>query len=696
MIRTLARLLALSLILGSNGELARGQESPAFSIAVDQGHPWRPPFGLDRVGTPRELAIQARDQPPPGDYRIVGFSEGRASSQAGVVFPPHPPYRVRMPLFKGCDEVVLTRSAPGAKDQPLARLKTTPPALEADAVAAADPVVNPVDLGTILVPHGWLLTGPGANVTVEAAALAWVRGHEGAHLKLFYKSAPQASMVEPFPLAAGMIHRARFMLTCPPPRGDRDALAVRLEDADSSLLWAKEIPVMRVAHPPARPRFGATYERLRYDAPISVRRSNGEFTSIPYEGAWKPETRDVVVWLPNGGRFVFWRGSSDIPFWAGRHNTAACYEWAEIISQPAGAVDCVEPLMDKELRYSRVQIVESTPARVHVRWSYQSTDLLYKVWGDLAVEDYYFYPDGLGARVVTLVADPANDYELAEFILLTPQGAYPFDVLPRAPIDALFLDGARLTYTFPDPSLKSPPSPPRPAKDQAAIYRLRLSPGEEHAAVSFAPRLKRFPKVVFGPFWDQGLMVTPCYWGSHWPLARGNSTGNAIDDRVALTPCHSSIMSWANDRPEPLFSLDSTLPDAQGRMRPMKVSRWAWLIGMTSAPDDLLLDWARSYAAAPRFEVHGATALNQQKALERRAIELKGGGRDVELVLEPAPVWMNPVVEWTDAPPGEPRIELDGQALDRSRYAWDGQVLWIQARLDRRTSLRIHVEPARP
>ena len=38
--------------------------------------------------------------------------------------------------------------------------------------------------------------------------------------------------------------------------------------------------------------------------------------------------------------------------------------------------------MDKELRYGRVEIMESTAARVHVRWTYQSTDLHYKVWGD--------------------------------------------------------------------------------------------------------------------------------------------------------------------------------------------------------------------------------------------------------------------------------------------------------------------------
>ena len=136
-----------------------------------------------------------------------------------------------------------------------------------------------------------------------------------------------------------------------------------------------------------------------------------------------------MVSLPNGSRFVFWRGSSYIPFWAGKHNTGACYEWAEMLSRPGDAVDCVEPLMDKELRYGRVEIVESTAARVHVRWTYQSTDLHYKVWGDEAVEDYYFYPDGFGTRVLTLKTAPETEYELSEFIILTPPG----DVSARRP-----------------------------------------------------------------------------------------------------------------------------------------------------------------------------------------------------------------------------------------------------------------------
>jgi hypothetical protein len=98
-----------------------------------------------------------------------------------------------------------------------------------------------------------------------------------------------------------------------------------------------------------------------------------EVTKIPHERVWVPERKDVVIALPNGPRFVFWRGTAYTPFWAGKHNTAVNFEFAEAPRRPDG-LDCIDAPSDKELRRSRVEIVESTPARVHVRWSAQSCD----------------------------------------------------------------------------------------------------------------------------------------------------------------------------------------------------------------------------------------------------------------------------------------------------------------------------------
>jgi hypothetical protein len=677
-----------SILIGPAGSCLASAEG--FQIRLDPGHPWRPPFGLERVGRPISVVVQVEQRPAETGHVLTALSRGKEVGRHDVRFPTTPPYSVRVAIKDDADELILSSpSRGGAKPVELARMTVQMPEFEADAIARPDGIVNPVDLGTILVPSGWLLLGPGQSSTLDLAAIVRRRDLPRAELKAWFESEPGRVARASVSLPAGTRVRQRLKLPGAPSSRERDVLSVMLEDGKGQQLWRKKIPVMIVANPPTRPRFGATYERLRYDAPISVRDpKTGAFSSMPYEGAWAPELKDVVVWLPNGARFVFWRGSSYIPFWAGRHNTGACYEWAEIISQPAGAVDCVEPLMDKELRYSRVEIVESTAARVHVRWSYQSTDFEYKVWGDAAVEDYYFYPDGFGTRVVNLKADPRNDYELNEFIILTPMGAYPLEVLPEDPVDVLFLDGRKHSYRFPN-SVGNAAKTTGPG-GVPSIYRLRLHEDEKLAAISFNPNLTVLPPVVFGPFFDRGEMVTPCYWGSHWPLARGNSTGRTIDDRIALTPTHNSVMSWAGSRPAPIRTENLNTLDTLGRSRPMTLRTWAWLIGMSDAADRALLDRARSFATPPSIASLRGTRLEFDAYVpERRAIRLVVEGRDVAITIEPGPPCVNPVFELDRAPEGSIRVMLGGQSLDPRRFAWDGRTLWLDAIIEKSTELRV-------
>ncbi len=659
----------------------------AYRLILDRGHPWRPPFGLDGVGSPPGVVVQASDHPSGDGPILVVLKRGKEIGRVAVGLPAKPPYSARVPIAADADEVVLRDMSAGAPVE-RGRARVALPAIEADAVARPDPIVNPVDLGTILVPSGWLLLGPGQSAVLDVAAIGRDRDRPDARLSAWFDSRPDRKATASMDLRVGTLRRHSLNLLDPPPDVARDSVSVVLEDGDGRAFWRKSIPVLLVARPPARPRFGATREKLRYDAPISVRDpKTGAYSTMPYEGAWPAELEDVVVSLPNGGRFVFWRGSSYIPFWAGRHNTGACYEWAEIISQPAGAVDCVEPLMDKELRYSRVAIVESTAARVHVRWTYQLTDLMYKVWGDSVAEDYTFYPDGFGTRVVNLKADPANNYELSEFIILTPPAACPFAVLPDNPVDALFLDGRKHAFRFPNPTGGA-----APAIDPGgvpAIYRLRLDRAEDLAAVYFNPNEAKLPPVVFGPFFDKGEMVTPCYWGSHWPLARGNATGNAIDDRIGLTPCHNSVMSWAGTRPRPLRTGELVTLDTLGRSRPMTVRTWAWLIGMSGESDARLVDRAKSFANPPALELRGARVGFDGYVPERRAIRLVVERPEVSITIKPSSPCVNPVFEFEGAPAGGARVVLAGRPLDPSRYAWDGRTLWLDATIAAPTELGV-------
>ncbi len=690
-------------ILAIAGLAARGDEPKpagvAYRLSVDRGHPWRPPFGVDRVGTRPSALIVATGRPESDGPSLVLLSRGKEIGRSSVSIPAKPPHSTRLPIADEADEIVLrARSTTGSLVE-LARTRVVRPAFEIDAVAEAFPIVNPVDLGAILVPSDRLLLGPGQSAALTAAAMSWDGDRLGVKLSAWFGSRPDRKATAKMDLPAGQARKESIKLPEPPTAADRDTLTVVLEDSDGRVFWKKSIPVMLVNRPPVRPRFGATRERLRYDPPISVRDpKSGAYSTMPYDGAWPAELDDVVVTLPGGGRFVFWRGSSYIPFWAGRNNTGACYEWAEIISQPAGAVDCVEPLMDKELRYSRVAIVESTEARVHVRWTYQSTDLKYRVWGDSVAEDYYFYPDGFGTRVVNLLADPANNYELSEFIILTPPGAYPFAVLPDNPVDALFLDGRKHAFRFPNPVGGG--ASKVDTGGNPAVYRLRMHRLDEPSAIYFNPGETTLPPVVFGPFFDRGEMATPCYWGSHWPLARGNATGNAIDDRMGLTPCHNSVMSWAGTRPRPLRTGERATLDTLGRSRPMVERTWAWLIGMTNEPDARLVARARSFAAPPSLELKGARLGYGGYVPERRAIRLIAEVPEIAITIKASQEspCVNPVFEIDELESqGRPRLVLAGQSLDPSHYAWDGRTLWLDATITAPTELRLAArEPSAP
>lgn len=566
---------------------------------------------------------------------------------------------------------------------------------EADAVACADQPVNPVDLGAIFVPHGWLLLGPKMAATVEVAAVSHSAEVAGAKVSAWLKSRPKDVTRASFDLPIHTKVTHKLALGRLKGGAAKDVLCVSISDASGGELWRKDISVMFVKEPPELPRFGAVEMKLRYDLPITVNRGEGgklgELSTIEYEKGWDAKFNDVVVCLPNGSRFVFWRGSSYIPFWAGRNNTGTCYEWAEWGPPADGFVDSVEPLMDKELRYGRVEVVESTPARVHVRWTYQSTDFQYKVWGDQAVEDFYFYPDGFGTRVLNIRRDPSTDYELSEFIVLSPPGAYPFDFLPRNAVEMVYLDGERGELHFP-PDADGPHRSFDPAfhrRPTQVVYRVRAHKDDASSAIYFHTDPTHYPAIQFAPFSDKGRVVTPAYWGSHWPLSRGKSTGASIDDRVTLSPAHNSLVSWARNRPAPYSREQLQTIDTLGRSKEMVVERWAWLIGMTDADDGRLRQWGQSFTHPPALKAEGATLDLEAYAISRRAIRLNVVEKTVSIQLTPSPVTVNPVFELLSTPGSLRRIRLDGRDLPKDRHAWDGRTLWVDATLSDVSALEL-------
>jgi hypothetical protein len=575
------------------------------------------------------------------------------------------------------------------------RMKVPPSAFEAEVDVRPDNVINPVDLGTILPPNDWLLLSAGQKGELELAAISRASDMAGAHATVWYESAPANKITSDLSLQRN--RKASVKMTLPASAASRnhDVLQVSISDGGGKEVWHRRILTMLVSTPPKLPRFGATETKLRFDAPISVRDPRtGVLSSTSYDTAWPAHLKDVVVSLPNGSRYVFWRGSCYIPFWAGKHNTGMSYEWAETTPPPDGFTDSVEPLMDKELRYSRVEVVESTASRVHVRWTYQSTDFTYKVWGDSPVEDYYFYPDGFGTRVLNLTSAPDAKYEVQEMIILAPQAAFPYQVLHPKMVDILFIDGVRREVTFPPEGTpaSSPGTFSRPGvgepRDTPAVYRVRLHRDDPATAISFNPVDTHLPKYLFSPFYDRGLMVTPAYWGSHWPLARGNTTGWTIDDRIYLTPSHNSVLSWGLDNQTPCYASTLRTLDTLGRSKTMLAQRYVWLIGMTDAPDSRVLEWAQSFKNPPSLDLKGAHLEPESSYVsERRAIRLVVDDSVVTITLKPTVRCVNPVFELRGAPQSLKSVRAGGRSLAAKEYTWDGHTLWIDANFDEVTAL---------
>jgi hypothetical protein len=665
-----------------------GTADSGARIRIERGHPWRPPFGLDRVGQPLTAVVEiSAAQQPSAEYSVVGYLRGKETARATLTLSGQAPATGRVSFDPWPTELVLAvKPAQGAAVE-LVRQTVEPVPFEAEAVARPDRIIHPVDLGAILVPSDWLILADGQQGSIDVAAICRSGDVPDARVAAWFESAPAEKTAVEAALVQDRRFQARLPLPPTPVNLDRDVLHVSIEPGNGARLWHKAISTMLVHRRPQWPEFGAAETKLRYDAPISVRADDGTFSSLSYAEAWDSKLQDVVVSLPNGSRFVFWRGSSYVPFWAGRHNTGLSYEWAETSPPPDGFTDCVEPLMDKELRYGRVRIVESTPARIHVRWSYQSCDFKYKVWGDSAVEDYYFYRDGFGTRVLTLQSVPTGDYELSEFIILTPQATYPFNVLPPNLVDILFVDGQKRELAF--PFVVAVQGDKIKSREQAAIYRVRLHKDDPLPAIYFNPLDIHLPQAVFGPFSDQGQIVTPCYWGSHWPLGRGKTTGWAIDDRVQFTPCHNSVMSWARSRPKPLRTAQLETLDTLGNSKPMVVQTWIWLIGMSDADDGRLVEWARSFAKPPTLEVRGGRLEAESYVPERRAIRLVVEEPTVVIEIKPIGACVNPVFELAGAPATLTEVALGSRSLDAKDYAWDGQTLWINTTLTQATQLRL-------
>src|SRR5256885_16836960 len=81
---TLPRIVLLSTVavVQAHAQLPCEEEKITPKIRLDDGHPWRPPFGLDRVGRPVIAVVDiAAATRPLREYYLTGFLNGQETER---------------------------------------------------------------------------------------------------------------------------------------------------------------------------------------------------------------------------------------------------------------------------------------------------------------------------------------------------------------------------------------------------------------------------------------------------------------------------------------------------------------------------------------------------------------------------------------------------------------------------------------
>ncbi|MHC4791699.1 MAG: LamG-like jellyroll fold domain-containing protein [Planctomycetota bacterium] len=338
-------------------------------------------------------------------------------------------------------------------------------------------------------------------------------------------------------------------------------------------------------------RFGAVYDKLKY--------------TLAWDKLWRvSKDADIVVQFDDGPyKFVFWRGCSYIPCWATEHNGPwFTNEFFERRGWLGGGDSMMEPMSDKQCRYSHVRLIENTDARVVVHWRYTPCDLNYNVgyidsetkWGDWADEYWTIYPDGIAMRKATLFSSgPLEDWiEYQESIFINQPGTKPSDNIPWDAVTLANLDGETQTYKwerqFP-PEFKKPENPCIQLVNFRTKYKQFSVVTPEELRVSAYPKDPRFKDDEYFNTWDA------------WPVSQDWSDARKATNFNRVSHSNLTHIVWK-----------PYVENSEKRT-------WLMLTGMTDKKAEELTSIARSWLMAPELDLQSGDVTNESYDMPERA-----------------------------------------------------------------------------
>jgi hypothetical protein len=275
----------------------------------------------------------------------------------------------------------------------------------------------------------------------------------------------------------------------------------------------------------------------------------GDFKSPPHADM-NPKKAFVIYWRDFPFRFVFSHEASYCPWFELPSGVALSYQffegndgWAELFNDHG-----------RKERNSFVEVVESGPSRVWVRWTYTGVNMASGAAAFRGTEDFRAFPNGLVLRrqsYESLMPGDTRGYarEPIELIAMTPVGKLWFDVLEQEPSTGeshAFVGLDAFSKARADIYWKSQPKPDKPftgtarrtgspwkelddARGFAGIIPFREgSPffvvGDASGFPSETTRLKEHSDKATGGWGWRSLS-----W-DHWPVGWLNSQAHDVDD----------------------------------------------------------------------------------------------------------------------------------------------------------------------
>jgi len=434
-------------------------------------------------------------------------------------------------------------------------------------------------------------------------------------------------------------------------------------------------------------KFGAHYTRLKY-AP-------------EWEKPWRVgQYADVVVRFDNSGhRFVFWRGTSYIPCWVTDTEVWYTNEFVERRGWLGGGDSMMEPMSDKQARYSHARIIESNDARVVIHWRYSPVDLNYKLayidsvsgWGDWVDEYYTIYPDAVGVRYIKVFSSsPHEDWiEFQECIMINQPGTMPEDNIELGAITLVNIEGESKTYYWTEDG-----GPDFGEPKNASILRVNL-------------KAQFKPFAIVAPPDKDGMLITSYkghapssnfnFW-NHWPVSQLKSDGTVATS--AEKPSHSSLAHIG------LPGRATTTWDYYSQSEKLRTK--VMLNGLTDRSSDELVMLAKSWLYAPELKLtssnylssgydqtEGAYVITNQKQGEPGLLSFTLSGSEKQPLVNPAIIIKN----WGDS---KATLKIDKKTVKPGRdfrfghrFTLDSDDLIIWMRKESTIPVRLSIIPVK-